>query len=240
MTPPGLLPGSYPPSGSETAVLRHVLRRNAGTEEKDATNPLPVRFGRNTPARRRDLVAFTIRAVNELAHKGVCFSYATARSAVTAEKVTADLRLRTPAIVHNGVFIWGAADPQAAGPEPLLPPARLRRSAPPCRPRTCCRLSHTLFRLGRGRVGGRMRALSLLVRPGSWHGRTVSRPARLPRNPQGATRARRRLAGGGAAAVQRENPGGLTGEICYYTCIDRAEKLAPLYERFRDPIYLCF
>ncbi|MDE5859041.1 MAG: HAD family hydrolase, partial [Oscillospiraceae bacterium] len=40
-----------------------------------------------------------------LTEQGMIFSYATARSLITAKKVTAGLELKTPVIVNNGVFI---------------------------------------------------------------------------------------------------------------------------------------
>lgn len=56
---------------------------------------------------RRDqtLSEFTVRTINTLIEKGLLFSYATARSIVTASRVTEGLKLRLPVIVHNGGFI---------------------------------------------------------------------------------------------------------------------------------------
>lgn len=48
---------------------------------------------------------FTNRTINSLAAKGALFSYATARSFVTARKVTKGLEARIPLIVYNGAFI---------------------------------------------------------------------------------------------------------------------------------------
>ena len=48
---------------------------------------------------------FTNKTINELVEKGMMFSYATARSYVTARKVTKGLDARFPIIVHNGTFI---------------------------------------------------------------------------------------------------------------------------------------
>lgn len=48
---------------------------------------------------------FTNRTINELAGKGMLFSYATARSFVTARKVTRGLEARIPLIVYNGAFV---------------------------------------------------------------------------------------------------------------------------------------
>lgn len=43
--------------------------------------------------------------INSLTERGLIFSYATARSLITAKKVTAGLALKSPVIVNNGVFI---------------------------------------------------------------------------------------------------------------------------------------
>ncbi len=51
------------------------------------------------------LSQFTIDTINELTSKGMLFSYATARSLVTAKKVTKGLSTHFPLIVYNGAFI---------------------------------------------------------------------------------------------------------------------------------------
>lgn len=43
--------------------------------------------------------------INRLTERGMIFSYATARSLITAKKVTAGISPKTPVIVNNGVFI---------------------------------------------------------------------------------------------------------------------------------------
>ena len=43
--------------------------------------------------------------INGFVQEGGCFSYATARSIVTASKVTVGLNLSIPVVYHNGVFI---------------------------------------------------------------------------------------------------------------------------------------
>ena len=47
----------------------------------------------------------TIEIINNLTKCGMSFSYATARSYVTAAKVTRGLASSIPAIVYNGAFI---------------------------------------------------------------------------------------------------------------------------------------
>ena len=56
-----------------------------------------------TPEAR--LTPFTVRVVNRLVEQGVHFTYATARSRHSAERVTAGLTKNLPVIVYNGAFV---------------------------------------------------------------------------------------------------------------------------------------
>lgn len=49
---------------------------------------------------------FSIRTINELVEKGMIFTYATARSLVSASKVTKGLSTKIPIIAYNGAFIF--------------------------------------------------------------------------------------------------------------------------------------
>lgn len=51
------------------------------------------------------LSAYTNEVINRMTKQGMLFSYATARSIVTAKKVTAGLEAKIPLIVYNGAFI---------------------------------------------------------------------------------------------------------------------------------------
>lgn len=48
---------------------------------------------------------FTNSAIHELVEKGMLFSYATARSLVTAKKATKGIQAKIPLIVYNGTFV---------------------------------------------------------------------------------------------------------------------------------------
>lgn len=48
---------------------------------------------------------YTNRVINSLTDKGMIFSYATARSFITAQKVTKGLTAKIPLIVYNGAFV---------------------------------------------------------------------------------------------------------------------------------------
>ena len=49
---------------------------------------------------------FSIRTINEMVDKGMIFTYATARSLVSASKVTEGLNANIPVIAYNGAFIF--------------------------------------------------------------------------------------------------------------------------------------
>ncbi|MBR7099450.1 MAG: HAD family hydrolase [Clostridia bacterium] len=51
------------------------------------------------------LSRYTVDTINALVAKGMIFSYATARSQITASKVTAGLSTQIPVIIYNGSFI---------------------------------------------------------------------------------------------------------------------------------------
>ena len=56
---------------------------------------------------RQDSISeFSIRTINELVDKGMLFTYATARSLVSASAVTGGLSTRIPIIGYNGAFIF--------------------------------------------------------------------------------------------------------------------------------------
>lgn len=48
---------------------------------------------------------FTAEVINNITEKGICFSFATARSLITTKKVTAKIKNHLPVIVYNGAFI---------------------------------------------------------------------------------------------------------------------------------------
>ena len=51
------------------------------------------------------LSEYTCHVINNLTERGILFSYATARSYVTAKKVTKGLHAKIPLIVYNGAFV---------------------------------------------------------------------------------------------------------------------------------------
>lgn len=53
--------------------------------------------------------AFTNKVINDLTERGMFFSYATARSLITAQKATAGILAKIPLIVYNGAFVMDNA-----------------------------------------------------------------------------------------------------------------------------------
>lgn len=51
------------------------------------------------------LSPFTAETINRLVEQGMLFSYATARSYLTASRVTCGIQVRIPLIVYNGTFV---------------------------------------------------------------------------------------------------------------------------------------
>lgn len=50
--------------------------------------------------------AYSVERLNKLLDAGILFTYATARSAISAKRATAGLRLRAPAILYNGGLVY--------------------------------------------------------------------------------------------------------------------------------------
>ena len=48
---------------------------------------------------------YTNNVINSLTDKGMIFSYATARSLITAKKATMGIQAKIPLIVYNGAFV---------------------------------------------------------------------------------------------------------------------------------------
>ena len=48
---------------------------------------------------------FTVKTINRLVEQGICFTYATARSIVSARTITSELKLNFPVITRNGAVL---------------------------------------------------------------------------------------------------------------------------------------
>ena len=155
--------------------------------------------------------AFTRRVINRLAERGVAFTYATARSQHSADKVTQGLTKSLPVIVYNGTFIRrGERRETLLGRD--IPPKARRRVGEALAEAGLSPLVYTMVQ-GAERV---------LWRPD----RETPGVARYVSTRKGDERLR---------AVEDEESL-YQGDIFYYTCIGEREELLPAYEALRgDP-----
>ncbi len=150
---------------------------------------------------------YTNRVINRLTAQGLLFSYATARSPVTAKKVTAGLDARIPIIVYNGAFIVDNASGE------LLLANYFDRAAVQA-------LLDELFAQGiypivYSHEGGRER-LSYIPE--------LSTP--------GMKRFTDSRAGDVRETIVHTAAALRSGDIFYITCIDEPEKLLPFYQKY--------
>ncbi len=151
---------------------------------------------------------YTNNTVNALIEKGMLFSYATARSYLTARKVTAGLRTDIPLVVYNGAALVDGRDGT-----PML---------------------KNFFGPEIGEVLGDLFANDIYPIAYSYlEGREVFSfiPARCTPGMETFLASRK----GDPRTHPVEDAAGLCeGEIFYLTCIDGQEKLEPFYEKYKD------
>lgn len=151
---------------------------------------------------------YTNKTVNALIEKGMLFSYATARSYLTACKVTAGLRTDIPLVVYNGAALVDGRDGTPMlknffGPE----------------------IGEVLEDLFVSHIYPIVYAYL--------EGREVFSyiPARCTPGMETFLAGRK---GDPRTHPVGDAAGLCEGEIFYLTCIDKQEKLEPLYEKYRD------
>ena len=152
------------------------------------------------------LSPFTVETINGLVRNGRLFSYATARSYVTASKVTKALSAPLPLIVYNGAMIIHNAGGR-----------RMRVNAFPEKANTLLEelLHNELYPLVYS-LQGEMEVFSYL-------------PAKCSRGMKAFLRTRE----GDPRRREVASPEELfQGEKFYITCIDEPEKLYPLYCKY--------
>lgn len=151
---------------------------------------------------------YTNRTINRLVGEGMLFSYATARSFHTASKVTAGLDARIPLIVYNGCMVVDNADG-----------AFLIKNFFGVEIRDVIRdlIAHGVYPIVYAFVEGRERFSFIPAK---------SSQAVLDFN-------QTRLGDKRCRMVETEDEL-MAGEPFYLTCIDAEEKLAPLYEKYRE------
>lgn len=160
------------------------------------------------------LSEYTIQELNELTRKGMLFSYATARSLVTAKKVTEGLNTHIPLIVYNGAFVVDNVT------EEILLANYFDGGV-------CEVLSelfeHDVFPIVYAYIDG-IEKFSFI-------------PSKCTKEMSMFIESRK--------GDRRTNPVSTAeelkrGNIFYLTCIDTADKLKPLYEKYKDKYHAVY
>ena len=158
---------------------------------------------------------YTNQVINELTAKGMLFSYATARSYLTATKVTEGLNARIPIITYNGAVILQNNTFEILAKNTFCPEDKEEILN-----EILCHGIYPIvyaYRLGEEKFSylvkkcNRATSEFLLTRKGD-----------IRDNP-----------------VEFDNELGF-GDAFYFTCIDRYDKLEPIYIRFKEKYHCIF
>lgn len=151
---------------------------------------------------------FTNSVINGLVEKGMIFSYATARSLITAKRAAKGIAAKLPLIVYNGTFVIDNVTEEILIANYFGPSVRDVLEDLFC---------NGVYPIVYAHINGREKfsfvpqlvtpgmQLFLNTRKGDVRTNAVSSPASLTK-----------------------------GDIFYLSCIDEPEKLQPLYEKYRD------
>ena len=165
---------------------------------------------------RQDRISpFSIQVINRLVEKGLLFTYATARSLVSASKVTEGLNTKIPVIAYNGAFIFQPSAGTILSREDFRAEER------------------SLVRevLNRHRISPLVYSFIDGIEKVSW----------IPQHENDGIRRylSQRLGDPRFRPVDQENEL-YQGEIFYFTCIGEKEELQPVFEFFSaDVRYRC-
>ena len=159
--------------------------------------------------------AYTAEVINSLIEKGMKFTYATARSLVTARKVTANLNIKMPAAVYNGSFVVDTATG-----EKLLDGSFARADAVDILSEL---LAAQIYPIVYSDINGaeKFSYVPHLLSEGASAFRST-RKNDVRDNPVGA-------------AEELYN-----GDIFYFTCIDDKAKMQPFFEKWKDRFQCIF
>lgn len=158
---------------------------------------------------------FTVNTINELVKKGMHFSFATARSLVTASKIASKIEVSLPVIVYNGSFIMDSGTGKILNAVFFSKEESQKIGE--------CLLEHGVYPIVYAFRDG--------IEKFSYVPELVSRAAaEFLQEKKGDI---------------RDNPvpdtvSLMEGKIFYFTCIDEEEKLAPLYEAMKDAFYCVY
>ena len=165
---------------------------------------------------RRDRVSpFSIRTINALVEKGLLFTYATARSLVSASVVTEGLSTNIPVIAYNGAFILQPSTGQVLSSEGFTGRERSRAREV----LECCRIHPLVYSLING----------------------VEKVSRMPEyDNDGIRRYLSMRQGDGRFRAVTSEDALYEGEVFYFTCIGEKKELQPVYDVFSgDSRYRC-
>ena len=159
------------------------------------------------------LSEFTRNALNDMIGQGMYFSYATARSFVTASKVTSGLNAQFPAIVYNGAFIVDNKTNEMLlanyfHPDDIVIIRNLLAEA-------------QIFPIVYAHINGAEKFSSYRANA-KVRGFLATRKGDVREN--------------SASDIDEL----YSGKVFYFTCIDADEKLAPAYEALRDKYHCIF
>ncbi len=165
---------------------------------------------------RQDRVSpFSISVINSLVENGMLFTYATARSLVSASKVTEGLSARIPVIAYNGAFILQPSTGEILAREGFTEKER----------------QHVREVLDRYGISPLVYSFVDGAEKVSW----------IPEHENEGIRRYLSLRQGDRRLWAVSGPEALyAGEMFYFTCIGEKEELQPVYEFFvHDSRYRC-
>ena len=158
------------------------------------------------------LSPFTVDTLNRLIERGMLFSYATARSYITASRVTAGITPPIPVITYNGAWML------ENGTGRVL--QRHVFTAAEAREIFDTLTTHSVWPIVYAMVDG------------------VERFSFCPERSTPGMRDFNQTRRGDPREHPTDEAHLCDGEVFYFTCIDQPEKLLPLYERYRD-VFQC-
>ena len=165
---------------------------------------------------RQDCInPFSIRAINDLVERGMIFTYATARSLVSASQVTEGLNTTIPVIAYNGAFIMKPSTGEIIAQEGFADDERIYvRNV---------LIRHGISPMVYSFVDGIERMSWIPAHVNEGKARYLSLKVNDPR----------------LRPVEDEDAL-FKGKVFYYTCIGEREELQPIYDVFsKDARFRC-
>ena len=157
---------------------------------------------------------YTNRTINRLVEEGMLFSYATARSYHTSHKVTRGLNAKIPLIIYNGCMVVDNVDGSFLIKNFFGEEIRdVLKDL----------FAHDVYPIVYAFINGEEKFSFA-------HSKCSQAVLDFNETRKGDRRCR-------MAATEDEL---LEGEIFYLTCIDKAEKLLPLYEKYKDSYHCVY